>query len=470
MAKATVQNLPETQTMPQNLDAEKKVLGAMIRDREAVFRAIEVLTDISFYQPSHQKIFQALVDLSSHNTPIDLLTLGDLLEKKGELETVGGAFYLAELVKSITTSANIEIHAQIVSERAMRRQLIRQCTEIQLEAFQGSEDIGYLLHNAESRIFQLSQGRSTRSFTPIGMYLQTAIDKIQEAQNKKSSLTGVTTGFKDLDTMTSGFQRSDLIVIAARPSVGKTSLVLNIAEAVALAERKPVGIFSLEMSNEQIAERVLCSQARVNLKHLRSGFFTKKEAGELMKTASIIQDIPLFVDDTPNLSPVEVLSRARKLKSEQKDIGLLIIDYLQLMSGSRHTDNRQQEISEISRALKILARELDVPVIACSQLSRAVEKRDDHMPRLSDLRESGAIEQDADLVIFIHREPLKGQFDGEGDEDLESGKQTHYSYKLVIGKHRNGPVGEVEIYFDSACTRFADAANLNFQDDADVPF
>ncbi len=470
MAKATVQNLPEMQSLPHNLEAEKKVLGAMIRDIEAVHRASEFLTSESFYQPSHQKIYQALIELSTQSTPIDLLTLGELLDKKGELESIGGAFYLTDLVNSVTNSANIAAHARIVSERSLRRRLIRQCTEIQLEALQGSEDIGYILHDAEGRIFQLSQGRATRSFDPIGKYLESAIDKIQEAQNQKNALTGVTTGFKDLDTMTSGFQRSDLIVIAARPSVGKTSLVLNIAEAVAMTERKTVGIFSLEMSNEQVAERVLCSQARVNLKHLRSGFFTKKEAGELMKTASLIHDIPLFVDDTPNLTPVDVFSRARKLKSEQKDLGLLIIDYLQLMSSGGRSDNRQQEISEISRAFKILARELDCPVIACSQLSRAVEKRDDHMPRLSDLRESGAIEQDADLVIFIHREPLKGDFEGGGEEELESGRQMHYSYKLIIGKHRNGPVGEVEIFFDSACTRFADAAHLNFQDDAEVPF
>jgi replicative DNA helicase len=267
--------------------------------------------------------------------------------------------------------------------------------------------------------------------------------------------------------MTSGLQPSDLIILAARPSVGKTSLVLNMAEHAAM-NGTPVGIFSLEMSSEQIAERVLCSVAKVNLKNLRSGFFTKREAGQLLQTANRIHDIPLYVDDTPNLTPLDVFSRARKLKMEEPKLGLLIIDYLQLMSGGKSIESRQQEVATISRALKILARDLDVPIIACSQLSRAVEKRDDHTPRLSDLRESGAIEQDADLVVFLHREALKGEFQGEEEEDLEAGRQINYSYKLIIGKHRNGPVGEVDIFFARQYTRFYDAAPEPSDDE--VPF
>jgi len=267
--------------------------------------------------------------------------------------------------------------------------------------------------------------------------------------------------------MTSGLQPSDLIILAARPSVGKTSLVLNIAENCA-STGKAVGVFSLEMSCEQIAERVLCSCAKVNLKNLRSGFFTKREAGQILQTANRIHDIPLFIDDTPNLTPIEVFSRSRKLKMERPDLDLLIIDYLQLMSGGKGIESRQQEVAQISRSLKILARDINVPIIACSQLSRAVEKRDDHTPRLSDLRESGAIEQDADLVVFLHREALQGEFQGEETEDLEAGRQINYSYKLIIGKHRNGPVGEVDIFFARQYTRFYDAAPE--QSDEEVPF
>ena len=262
-------------------------------------------------------------------------------------------------------------------------------------------------------------------------------------------------------------QPSDLIVLAARPSVGKTSLVLNIAETVAM-NGYPAGVFSLEMSSEQITERVLCSQAKVNLKNLRSGFFTKREAAQILQTANKIHDIPLYVDDTPNLTPIEVFSRARRLKMEEPKLSLLIIDYLQLMSGGKHIESRQQEVAAISRALKILARDLNVPIIACSQLSRAVEKRDDHTPRLSDLRESGAIEQDADLVVFLHREPLKGEFQGDETDDLEAGRQINYSYKLIVGKHRNGPVGEIDIFFARQYTRFFDAAPP--ESDEEVPF
>ncbi len=458
----------QDRTPPHNLEAEKKVLGAMIRDMEAIHRAHEILGADAFYQPSHQKIYDALIELSSKNTAIDLTTLSDLLERKGELKAIGGPYYLIEMAQSVATSANIDYHAAIVRERGMRRKLIRQCSEIIKEAYEGEDEAEQILNRAESSIFQLSQQRSGRSFNPVGKFLDTAMEKIQLAHEQSGALTGLASGFRDLDKLTSGFQKSDLIILAARPSVGKTSLVLNIAEYAALSGI-PVGIFSLEMSSEQIAERVLCSQARVNLKHLRSGYFTKREASTLLKTAGKIYDIPLYIDDTPSLNPTDVFSRSRRLKSECPGLGLLIIDYLQLMSARKSSDNRQQEVSEISRSLKILARDLDIPIIACSQLSRAVEKRDDHVPRLSDLRESGAIEQDADLVAFLHREPLKGEVEDEEEEDeMEAGRQIHYAYKIIVGKHRNGPIGEIDIYFAREYTRFYDVSQE--EPDELVPF
>ncbi|MBZ0258643.1 replicative DNA helicase [bacterium] len=466
MAKAQAM-VPADRTLPHNLDAERKVLGAMIRDREALHRAHEILGVGGFYQPSYQILYDTLIELDVNNIAVDLTTLADALERKGKLAAIGGAFTIAELVQSVATSANVEHHAKIVRERGLRRHLIRSCSEIIQTAYEGRDEAELILGEAEATIFRLAEQRGGRSFNPVGMYLDSALEKIQIAQEQQGSLTGLTSGFRDLDQMTSGFQPSDLIVLAARPSVGKTSLVLNFAESAAL-EGAAVGLFSLEMSSEQIAERVLCSQARVNLKHMRSGFFTKKDANDLILTASKIHDMPLYIDDTPNLTPTEVMSRARRLKSEAPNLSMLIIDYLQLMSTGRGGDNRQQEVAEISRALKILARDLNVPIIACSQLSRAVEKRDDGLPRLSDLRESGAIEQDADLVVFIHREVLKGEFEGE-EEDLEAGRQQHFSYKLVIAKHRNGPVGEVPIYFAKEYTRFFDVAKDEREDD-EVPF
>ncbi len=451
-------------SMPHNLDAEKRVLGAMMRDEEALHRANELLNEEDFYQPSHQKIFQTLVALAANSVAIDLMTLSDALERKNELPSVGGAYYLAELAQSIITTANIDYHIAIVRDHALRRRLIRECSAIIKDVYDKGENGEEMISLAESRIFNLSQQRSGRSFNPVGRFLETAIEKVQMAHEREGSLTGLATGFRDLDSLTSGFQSSDLIILAARPSVGKTSFILNVAENIALAGVS-VGVFSLEMSSEQIAERVLCSQAKVNLKHLRSGYFTKKDASRLLKTANDIQEIPLYIDDTPNLSPTEVFSRSRRLKSERPDLGMLIVDYLQLMNSGGRVESRQQEVSEISRSLKILARDLDIPIIACSQLSRAIEKRDDHTPRLSDLRESGAIEQDADLVVFLHREPIKETFEGE-EEDLEAGREIRYSYKLIVGKHRNGPIGEVDIFFAREYTRFFDAA----PPDQDVPF
>ena len=465
---AKVQHLSlSDKSLPNNLEAEKHVLGAMIRDADAIYKSQGILGKEAFYQPGHQKIYDALVELVSSGTAIDLMTLSDLLEKRGEIEQVGGAFYLADLVSKVATTVNIEYHAAIVREKAVRRRLIRQCTEIIQDSYDSGDKATEILSRAESSIFNISQQRTDRAFDAIGKHLDAAIEKVQTAHAQQGSLTGLASGFTDFDQMTAGLQPSDLIILAARPSVGKTSLVLNIAENAALTGA-PVGVFSLEMSSEQIAERVLCSQARVNLKHLRSGFFTKKDAAQLLQTASRLHSMPLYIDDTPNLTPTEVFSRARRLKSQQPKLGLLVIDYLQLMSGGGRTESRQQEVSEISRSLKILARDLHVPIIACSQLSRAVEKRDDHLPRLSDLRESGSIEQDADLVVFLHRETMKSDFDEGGDDDLEAGRQIHYSYKLIIGKHRNGPVGEMDIYFAREYTRFYDAARE--APDEDVPF
>jgi replicative DNA helicase len=439
--------------LPHNLTAERSVLGAMIRDPSAIHTAQEIVKRDDFYSPAHQRIFDVLLDLTVAGKGIDLTTLAEALDRHGVLGEIGGPVYLGEVVEAVSTSVNVAHHARIVKELSLRRRLIRSCTEMIGRAQQGPEEVGSLLAWAEESLFNLSRTRITRSFLPLGDLLGEVVRKVDLAFEREGALTGLVTGFRDLDNLTAGLQKSDLIVLAARPSVGKTSLVMNIAENVA-RRGQSVGIFSLEMSCEQIAERILCSQARIDLQKLRAGRISRGEAAKLLSMADELHNLPVFVDDTPNLTPTDVFTRARRLKAENPDVALFIVDYIQLMTSARVRDNRQQEVADISRSLKAVARELEVPVLACSQLSRAVEQRNDK-PRLSDLRESGAIEQDADVVMFLHRQKRSGGDDGS---DIPSGgpHQLQYDYSVIIGKHRNGPVGEFGIYFIREYTRFED--------------
>lgn len=439
--------------LPNNLTAERSVLGAMIRDQSAIHTAQEIIGRDDFYSPAHQKIFDILLELTVAGKGIDLTTIAEALNRQGVLGEVGGPVYLAEVVDAVSTSVNVGHHAKIVKELSLRRRLIRSCTEIMGRAQQGPEEVGTLLAWAEESLFNLSRARITRSFLRLGELLGEVVRKVDLAFERSGAVSGLVTHFRDLDNLTAGLQKSDLIVLAARPSVGKTSFVINIAENVA-GHGLPVGIFSLEMSCEQIVERVLCSQARIDLQRLRAGRINRREAQKLLSKVEELRDLPLFIDDTPNLTPTDVFTRARRLKAENPDVALIIVDYIQLMTTARVRDNRQQEVSDISRSLKSLARELEVPVLACSQLSRAVEQRNDR-PRLSDLRESGAIEQDADVVMFLHRKARRGDDNGS-DIPSDGPHQIQYDYSIIIGKHRNGPVGEFGIYFIREYTRFED--------------
>ncbi|MFH1742368.1 MAG: replicative DNA helicase [bacterium] len=449
--------------LPHNLTAERSVLGAMIRDQSAILSAQEIIAPDDFYSAAHQKLFDTLAELNAAGKGVDLTMIAESLDRQGQLREVGGPVYLAELIDTVSTSVNVAHHAGIVKELSLRRRLIRSCTDIIGRAQKGPEEVRSLLSWAEESLFNLSRARVTRSFLPLGELLGETVRKVDLAFERQGGLTGLSSGFRDLDNFTAGFQKSDLIILAARPSVGKTSLVMNIAEYAARNGR-PVGIFSLEMSCEQLAERILCSQARINLQKLRAGQINRREAGKLLAMADELHDLPIFIDDTPNLTPTDVFTRARRLQAEYSDLALIVVDYIQLMTSHRVKDNRQQEVADISRSLKALARELEVPVIACSQLSRAVEQRNDK-PRLSDLRESGAIEQDADVVMFLHRQAQRG--DGNGSDIPSDGPhQLQYDYSIIIGKHRNGPVGELGIYFIREYTRFED---LSPRDNSDIP-
>ncbi len=450
-------------SLPYNLTAERSVLSAMIRDSSAIHTVQEMIARDDFYSQANQKVFDVILELTVGAKGIDLTTIGETLDRQGTLSEIGGPAYLAEVLDATTTSVNVAHHAAIVKELALRRRLIRSCVDIIGRAKEGPDEVTTLLAWAEESLFNLSRARASRSFLSFAELLEETVRKVDLAFERKGALTGLETEFRDLDSQTAGLQKSDLIVLAARPSVGKTSFCLNMAENIA-RRGIPVGIFSLEMSCEQIAERVLCSQARINLQKLRAGQINRREARKLLSTADELHDLQLFIDDTPNLNPTDVFTRARRLKAEHPDLGLIVVDYIQLMTSARARDNRQQEVSEISRALKALARELQVPVIACSQLSRAVEQRNDK-PRLSDLRESGAIEQDADLVMFLHRQPRKTE-GGESDIPFEGPHQLEFDYSVIIGKHRNGPVGEFGIYFIREYTRFED---LSPRDDEDIP-
>ena len=433
---------------PQNLEAEQSVLGAILLDNDALNKVLEIMSEGDFYREAHHKIFSAMVDLDDQNEPVDLITLTDHLRGKNELEEVGGAVYLTSLVNSVPTAANVKFYSKIVHERALLRNLISVATEIITSGYETTGQVDDLLDFAESRIFGISEKKIKPSFFPVKDIVRESFETIERLYDKKEQITGIPTGFKDLDKLTSGFQPADLIVIAGRPSMGKTAFSLGIAQNTAIIHRHPVAIFSLEMAKEQLVLRMLCSESRVDSHKLRSGYLGKTDWPLLTAAAGILTEAPIFIDDSPAISILEMRAKARRLKAEH-GLSMIIVDYLQLMRGRGDSDTREQEISDISRSLKALAKELRVPVIALSQLSRAVETRGgERKPVLADLRESGAIEQDADVVIFIYRK-----------EVYDPSEENKGLAEIMISKQRNGPVGTVMLTFRDRYTRFEDLSD-----------
>ncbi len=433
---------------PWSAEAEQAVLAAMLLDQDAALRAAELLDDTMFYREAHRRLFRTMLALTERRVVIDHVTLNDELLRRGELEAAGGVDYLAELVDAVPTTANLEYHAKIVRDKAILRRLIETATSVISEAYEGRSTAGDLLDTAESRIFQISQERGDEGFMRIKEMLWPTMERIESLQRSGKSITGVASGFADLDEMTSGFQRSELVIVAARPSMGKTALCLNLATHASVEADCGVAIFSLEMSKEALVQRMLCAEAMVDSQRVRQGRLRDEDFTRLARAAGVLQNCKLWIDDTPALNLLEMRSKARRLKVEH-DISLVIVDYLQLMRGPERAENRVQEISEISRSLKGLAKELDIPVVALSQLSRASEQRGgDRRPILSDLRDSGAIEQDADIVIFIHRPEM---YEGPVDKD---GNSLEGKAEIIVGKHRNGPTGKVELFFHKSFTRF----------------
>ena len=431
---------------PQNLEAEMAVLGSMLLDEEAISVSCETLNQDSFYKESHRKIFQAILDLYNSNKAVDLITLTNELKKSGILDEIGGASYLTALANSVPTSANITHYANIVKEKGILRTLINNATKIVSFCYETEGNIDEVVDMAERSIFEVSDRKAEGSYLHLKDVVKDSIEIIDRLYQKKAHVTGIPTGFIDFDIKTAGLQSSDLIIIAGRPSMGKSAFALGIAEYAGVIEKIPTAIFSLEMSKEQLAQRMLCAHAKVDAHKVRTGFLATSDWPRLTAAAGKLSEAPIFIDDSPSISVMELRAKARRLKSHH-DIQLIILDYLQLMRGSSNIENRQQEISEISRSLKALARELRVPLIAISQLSRAVESRTDHRPQLSDLRESGAIEQDADLVVLILREEYYNPSpDNQGIADV------------IIAKQRNGPVGTMKLTFIKEYTRFENIA------------
>lgn len=434
---------------PQSIEAEMSILGGVLLDNEAINRVLDILVPEDFYRESHRKIMRAMIELNDHREPCDLITLTTILKRKGELEEVGGAPYLATLVDYVPTAANIAYYSKIVKEKAIARNLITAATEIVTEGYDGQVEIEELLDRAQKSIFEISENRINTPYHPVNLILKDTIKYIEDLYEKKESVTGMPTGFVDLDNKTAGFQPGDLIIIAGRPSMGKTAFALNIAQYAAIHAnpRHPVVIFSLEMSKEQLVTRLLCSEARVDASRLRTGHLQDGDWDKIMRGADKLHDSKIYIDDTPAISIMEMRAKARRLKAEH-GLGMVVVDYLQLMRGGASPESRQQEISEISRSLKALAKELSVPVIALSQLNRGLESRNDKRPIMSDLRESGAIEQDADVIMFVYRDEVYNKENPEVKGKAE----------IIIGKQRNGPIGTVDLTFLGEYTRFENYA------------
>ena len=430
-------------TPPQALDAERSILAAMMLDQTAIGRAVEVIDSGAFYRNAHAKIFDALVALYNRNEAADLITVSEELKKRGDYEAAGGGAGLAQIMEYATTIANIEHHVRIVHSKMVLRKLIHATGEIQQQCYSGRDETAQLLDEAEARIFSITDSRIRTGFTTIRELLKPTFDNIQKLFERKVQVTGVPSGWDDLDKLTSGWQPGDLVILAGRPAMGKTSAVMNMAENAAIRHNIPVAVFSLEMSKEQLALRMLCSASEVGMHKVRTGYLSNEDWPRLTTGAGLLTQAPIYIDDSPAQSVLEIRAKCRRLKSEGK-LGLIVIDYLQLMRSSTPAENRVQEISQISRGLKGLAKELSVPIIALSQLSRAVEQRGGGgRPQLSDLRESGSIEQDADIVMFVYREVVYKP------DTPEPGKA-----QIIIAKQRNGPVDDVDLTFLRECTKF----------------
>ena len=429
--------------LPHSIEAEQSVIGSMILDREAITIASEIILPDDFYNKQYGVLFETMIELNDEGKPVDLVTLQDRLKEKDVPPEVSSLEFIRDIITAVPTSANVRYYAGIVAEKATLRRLIRLSGEIENTCYAGKDSLEIILDDTEKRVFELVQKRNTGDFVPIRQVVMNALERIEAASKNTGSVTGIATGFLDLDYMTSGMQPADLVLIAARPSMGKTAFVLNIAQHMAFKSDRTVAVFSLEMSKEQLVNRMFSLESRVDAQHLRNGKLDDTEWEKLIESAGVIGQSKLIIDDTPGISIQDLRSKCRKYKLEN-DLDIIIIDYLQLMSGSGRFESRQQEISEISRSLKGLARELSVPVLALSQLSRAVEQRPDHRPMMSDLRESGAIEQDADVVMFIYR-----------DDYYNKDTEKKNIAEIIIGKQRNGPVGTVELAWLPQYTKFA---------------
>ncbi len=443
----TLQKVP-----PHSLEAEQSVLGSLLTDGEALMKVTDVLKADHFYRKAHQTVYEAILEVAEKGEPADLITVSEELKKAGNLDAIGGLDYLSELASAIPTTSNVLYYAKIVAEKAMLRSLIRAGGQIVSSAFEEGNEISSILDKAGQIIFDVAQKRTSHALQPIKPILHSTFEHIEDRHHNFQEgifFSGIPSGFSDLDELTAGFQKSELVIIAARPSMGKTSFALNIAENVAISARIPVAVFSLEMAKEQLVMRMLSANANIDAHRLRTGNMRDEDWKRLGTASGKLSEAPIYIDDSGLVTVMDIRNKARRLRMEEPNLGLIIIDYLQLMQGHRSTESRQQEISEISRGLKTLARELDVPVIALSQLSRAVEARQNKRPMLSDLRESGSIEQDADVVMFIYR-----------DEYYNPETEDKFKAEIIIAKQRNGPTDTVKLFFDKALTKFG---NLDFQ-------
>ena len=442
---------------PQSIEAEQAVLGAMLSSKDAISKALQWVRSHHFYKEAHGKIFLVMSDLFDKGEPIDTISVINKLKKNKQIDDVGGAYFITGLVESVPTTANIESYAKIVLEKFMLRELIRASHELSKDAYNDQQDVGEILDAAEQTIFGITQDRLRGGFMPIDGILHETFQNLDRIASNPGSVTGVASGLIDLDEITSGFQKGDLVIIAGRPSMGKTALALSVMRNAAIDFKVPVGMFSLEMANHQLAQRLLCAEGRVDSHLVRTGKLPKNQWKNLSLAVGSLAEAEIYLDDTPAITVLELRAKARRLKAE-KNLGLIIVDYLQLMQGPRNIESRQQEISNISRSLKALAKELDVPVIALSQLSRAVEQRSDHRPQLSDLRESGAIEQDADVVIFLYRSWVYSR------EEEDKGKA-----QAIVAKQRNGPIGTVDLSFIDRFARFESISAFE-EMESKVPF
>lgn len=434
---------------PQSIEAEESILSAILIDNDTLIDILEILSADDFYKTAHTIIFSAIESLYAKSEPVDLVTLSNILRERNALEKIGGAAYLARLVDAVPVAVNAHHYARIIHDKAILRRLIERSNTISRRCFEDRGEVTGVIEFAQSAIFELSEGNTRQSFFPLSKIIDANIDALEERQGNRALVTGITTGFPKLDALTSGFQNSDLIIIAARPAMGKTAFALNVARNAAIEGGVPVAVFSLEMSKEQLSMRMLCAEARVDSSRIRGGFLNQKDWKQITDAAGRLTEAPIFIDDSPDISTTSIRTKSMRMKMD-KGLGLIIVDYLQLMRGSAASERRDLEISDISRSMKILAKELNVPVIALSQLNRKLEERSDKRPQLSDLRESGALEQDADLVAFIYRDEVYNRDENNPQQGTA---------EIILAKQRNGPTGMVPLVFLKSYTRFENLAN-----------